>query len=128
MRPTTPWLVRLEELKTVADRLSVKVLVKPQESMWDSRLVFEHRHRGADGSGERPGRTCRIRQESRRRRSPPPSRRTATPITGRLTPTATDTLSADVLVGTGDARAVQARSRRGYRSIGRLGRQRQTGR
>jgi Domain of unknown function (DUF4436) len=31
-------LVRLEELKTVANRLAVKVLVYPQESMWDSRL------------------------------------------------------------------------------------------
>jgi Domain of unknown function (DUF4436) len=31
-------LVRLEELKTVANRLSVKVLVYPQESMWDPKL------------------------------------------------------------------------------------------
>ena len=31
-------LMRLEELKTVANRLSVKVLVYPQEAMWDQRL------------------------------------------------------------------------------------------
>src|SRR5271154_4308262 len=31
-------LVRLEELKTVANRLAVKVLVYPQEAMWDPRL------------------------------------------------------------------------------------------
>jgi hypothetical protein len=31
-------LVRLEELKTVANRLAVKVLVYPQDSMWDQRL------------------------------------------------------------------------------------------
>src|ERR1700723_2120315 len=31
-------LVRIEELKTVANRLGVKVLVYPQEAMWDPRL------------------------------------------------------------------------------------------
>ena len=31
-------LVRLEELKPVANRLAVKVLVYPQESMWDQKL------------------------------------------------------------------------------------------
>jgi hypothetical protein len=31
-------LVRLEELKPVANRLAVKVLVYPQESMWDNKL------------------------------------------------------------------------------------------
>src|ERR1700733_10563161 len=31
-------LVRLEELKTVANRLAVKVLVYPKEEMWDPRL------------------------------------------------------------------------------------------
>src|ERR1700759_5546914 len=31
-------LVRVEELKTVANRLGVKVLVYPQENMWDPKL------------------------------------------------------------------------------------------
>ena len=31
-------LVRIEELKTVANRLGVKVLVYPQENMWDPKL------------------------------------------------------------------------------------------
>jgi hypothetical protein len=31
-------LIRLDELKTVANRLAVKVLVYPKEDMWDSRL------------------------------------------------------------------------------------------
>src|ERR1700744_1380968 len=31
-------LIRIDELKTVANRLGVKVLVYPQEAMWDPRL------------------------------------------------------------------------------------------
>ncbi|OBA61699.1 DUF4436 domain-containing protein [Mycobacterium sp. 1100029.7] len=97
-------LVRLEELKTVANRLSVKVLVYPKEEMWDSRLEV-------------------LKSDTAVRMDPPndlgdlvyPAGKSpaqvATTIEAHGDPGIwpfdsyeTDTLSADVLVGSGDER------------------------
>jgi hypothetical protein len=97
-------LVRVEELKTVANRLGVKVLVYPQEAMWDSRLDV-------------------LKQDTAVRMDPPndlgdlvyPAGKSpaqvATTVEAHGDPEIwpfdsyeTDTLSADVLVGTGDDR------------------------
>ncbi|BBZ45805.1 DUF4436 domain-containing protein [Mycobacterium parmense] len=97
-------LVRLEELKTVANRLTVKVLVIPQDSMFDKRLDV-------------------LKSDTAVRMDPPndlgdlqyPAGKSpaqvATTIEAHGDPNSwpfdsytTDTLSADVLVGTGDAR------------------------
>ncbi len=97
-------LVRLEELKTVANRLTVKVLVIPQESMFDQRLEV-------------------LKTDTAVRMDPPndlgdllyPAGKSpaqvATTIEAHGNPNdwpfdsySTDTLSAEVLVGTGDDR------------------------
>lgn len=97
-------LVRIEELKTVANRLAVKVLVYPQEVMWDRRLDV-------------------LKQDTAVRMDPPndlgdlvyPAGKSpaqvATTIEAHGDPEIwpfdsykTDTLSADVLVGSGDDR------------------------
>jgi uncharacterized protein DUF4436 len=97
-------LVRLEELKTVANRLSVKVLVYPKEEMWDSRLDV-------------------LKQDTAVRMDPPndlgdlvypagksPAQVSTTvdahgdPEIWPFDSYRTDTLSADVLVGSGDER------------------------
>jgi hypothetical protein len=97
-------LVRLEELKTVANRLAVKVLVYPQESMWDSRLDV-------------------LKSDTAVRMDPPndlgdlvypagksPAQVATTveahgdPDTWPFDSYTTETLSADVLVGSGDDR------------------------
>lgn len=97
-------LIRVEELKTVANRLGVKVLVYPQEGMWDSRLDV-------------------LKQDTAVRMDPPndlgdlvyPAGKSpaqvATTVEAHGDPEIwpfdsyeTDTLSADVLVGTGDDR------------------------
>jgi hypothetical protein len=97
-------LVRLEELKTVANRLSVKVLVYPQSAMWDQRLDV-------------------LKSDTAVRMDPPndlgdlqyPAGKSpaqvATTIEAHGNPSnwpfdtyTTDTLSADVLVGSGDDR------------------------
>jgi hypothetical protein len=97
-------LVRVEELKTVANRLGVKVLVYPQEAMWDSRLDV-------------------LKQDTAVRMDPPndlgdlvyPAGKSpaqvATTVEAHGDPEIwpfdsyeTDTLSADVLVGSGDDR------------------------
>ncbi|MEZ0349583.1 DUF4436 domain-containing protein [Mycobacterium sp. pR1184] len=97
-------LIRLEELKTVANRLGVKVLVYPQEAMWDSHLDV-------------------LKQDTAVRMDPPndlgdlvyPAGKSpaqvATTVEAHGDPEIwpfdsyeTDTLSAEVLVGTGDDR------------------------
>ncbi|MGV0068699.1 DUF4436 domain-containing protein [Mycobacterium colombiense] len=97
-------LVRLEKLDTVANRLTVKVLVIPEESMFDKRLDV-------------------LKTDTAVRMDPPndlgdlqyPAGKSpaqvATTIEARGNPNnwpfdsySTDTLSADVLVGQGDAR------------------------
>lgn len=97
-------LVRLEELKTGDNRLKVKVLVYPHESMWDSRLDV-------------------LKSDTAVRMDPPndlgdlvypagkaPAQVETTieahgdPSTWPFDTYKTDTLSADVLVGTGDDR------------------------
>ncbi|MGO9381378.1 MAG: DUF4436 domain-containing protein [Mycobacterium sp.] len=97
-------LVRLEELKTVANRLTVKVLVIPEDSMYDKRLDV-------------------LKTDTAVRMDPPndlgdlqyPAGKSpaqvATTIEAHGDPNnwpfdsyTTDTLSADVLVGQGDAR------------------------
>jgi hypothetical protein len=97
-------LVRLDELKTVANRLAVKVLVYPKEEMWDSRLDV-------------------LKQDTAVRMDPPndlgdlvyPAGKSpaqvATTVDAHGDPEIwpfdsyrTDTLSADVLVGSGDDR------------------------
>jgi uncharacterized protein DUF4436 len=97
-------LVRLEELKTTANRLTVKVLVIPQDSMFDKRLDV-------------------LKSDTAVRMDPPndlgdlqypagksPAQVTTTveahgdPNNWPFDSYKTDTLSADVLVGTGDAR------------------------
>lgn len=97
-------LIRLEELKTVANRLTVKVLVIPQDSMFDKRLDV-------------------LKTDTAVRMDPPndlgdlqyPAGKSpaqvATTIEAHGDPNnwpfdsyTTDTLSADVLVGSGDAR------------------------
>jgi Domain of unknown function (DUF4436) len=97
-------LVRLEELKTVANRLTVKVLVHPQDSMFDQRLDV-------------------LKTDTAVRMDPPndlgdlqyPAGKSpaqvATTIEAHGNPNnwpfdsyTTDTLSADVLVGSGDDR------------------------
>jgi hypothetical protein len=97
-------LVSLEELKTVANRLTVKVLVIPQDSMFDKRLDV-------------------LKTDTAVRMDPPndlgdlqyPAGKSpaqvATTIEAHGDPNnwpfdsyTTDTLSAEVLVGTGDAR------------------------
>jgi Domain of unknown function (DUF4436) len=97
-------LIRIDELKTVANRLAVKVLVYPQEAMWDSRLDV-------------------LKQDTAVRMDPPndlgdlayPAGKSpaqvATTVDAHGDPEiwpfdsyATDTLSADVLVGSGDDR------------------------
>jgi hypothetical protein len=97
-------LVRLEELKTVANRLAVKVLVYPKEEMWDPRLDV-------------------LKQDTAVRMDPPndlgdlvyPAGKSpaqvATTVDAHGDPEIwpfdsykTDTLSADVLVGSGDDR------------------------
>jgi Domain of unknown function (DUF4436) len=97
-------LIRLEELKTVANRLTVKVLVIPQESMFDQRLEV-------------------LKTDTAVRMDPPndlgdllyPAGKSpaqvATTIEAHGNPNnwpfdsySTDTLAADVLVGSGDDR------------------------
>lgn len=97
-------LVRLGELKTVANRLTVKVLVYPNQSMWDSRLDV-------------------LKADTAVRMDPPndlgdlvypagksPAQVETTieahgdPGTWPFDTYKTDTLSADVLVGSGDDR------------------------
>lgn len=97
-------LVRLEKLDTIANRLTVKVLVIPEESMFDKRLEV-------------------LKTDTAVRMDPPndlgdlqyPAGKSpaqvATTIEARGDPNnwpfdsySTDTLSADVLVGQGDAR------------------------
>jgi hypothetical protein len=97
-------LVRLEELKTVPNRLAVKVLVYPQSSMWDQRLDV-------------------LKSDTAVRMDPPndlgdlqyPAGKSpaqvATTIEAHGNPSnwpfdtyTTDTLSADVLVGAGEDR------------------------
>jgi hypothetical protein len=97
-------LVRLEELKTVANRLTVKVLVIPEDSMFDKRLDV-------------------LKTDTAVRMDPPndlgdlqyPAGKSpaqvATTIEAHGDPNnwpfdsyTTDTLSAEVLVGSGDAR------------------------
>ena len=97
-------LVRLEELKTVANRLTVKVLVIPQDAMFDKRLDV-------------------LKTDTAVRMDPPndlgdlqyPAGKSpaqvATTVEAHGDPSnwpfdsyTTDTLSADVLVGSGDAR------------------------
>jgi hypothetical protein len=97
-------LIRIDELKTVANRLGVKVLVYPQEAMWDPRLDV-------------------LKQDTAVRMDPPndlgdlayPAGKSpaqvATTVEAHGDPEiwpfdsyATDTLSADVLVGSGDDR------------------------
>ncbi|CDO87032.1 hypothetical protein AWC29_23825 [Mycobacterium triplex] len=97
-------LVRLEKLETVANRLGVKVLVYPQEAMWDPRLDV-------------------LKQDTAVRMDPPndlgdlvyPAGKSpaqvATTVEAHGDPEIwpfdsyeTDTLSADVLVGSGDDR------------------------
>ena len=97
-------LVRIEELKTVANRLAVKVLVYPKEEMWDSRLDV-------------------LKSDTAVRMDPPndlgdlvypagksPAQVTTTvdahgdPEIWPFDSYKTDTLSADVLVGSGDDR------------------------
>ncbi|HEY0226361.1 MAG TPA: DUF4436 family protein, partial [Mycobacterium sp.] len=97
-------LVRIEELKTVANRLGVKVLVYPQENMWDPKLEV-------------------LKSETAVRMDPPndagdlvyPAGKSpamvATTVEAHGDPEIwpfdsykTDTLSADVLVGSGDDR------------------------
>jgi hypothetical protein len=97
-------LVRIEEIKTVANRLAVKVLVYPQEAMWDPRLDV-------------------LKQDTAVRMDPPndlgdlvyPAGKSpaqvATTVDAHGDPEIwpfdsyqTDTLSADVLVGSGDDR------------------------
>jgi Domain of unknown function (DUF4436) len=97
-------LVRLEELKTVANRLSVKVLVKPQESMWDSRLDVLNTDTAVRmdpandlgdlvyPAGKSPAQVATTVEAHGDSNNWPFDTYT------------TDTLSADVLVGTGDAR------------------------
>ncbi|WP_445162007.1 DUF4436 domain-containing protein [Mycobacterium sp. Dal123C01] len=97
-------LVRIEEIKTVANRLAVKVLVYPQEAMWDPRLDV-------------------LKQDTAVRMDPPndlgdlvyPAGKSpaqvATTVDAHGDPEIwpfdsyqTDTLSAEVLVGSGDDR------------------------
>jgi hypothetical protein len=97
-------LVRVEELKTVANRLAVKVLVYPQSTMWDPRLDV-------------------LKADTAVRMDPPndlgdllyPAGKSpaqvATTLEAHGNPNnwpfdsyTTDTLSADVLVGSGDDR------------------------
>lgn len=97
-------LVRLEELKTVANRLTVKVLVIPQDSMFDHRLDV-------------------LKTDTAVRMDPPndlgdlqyPAGKSPAQVTTTIEAHGdannwpfdsytTDTLSADVLVGVGDAR------------------------
>lgn len=97
-------LVRLEELKTVANRLSVKVLVKPQESMWDSRLDVLNTDTAVRmdpandlgdlvyPAGKSPAQVATTVEAH------------GDPNNWPFDSYTTDTLSADVLVGTGDAR------------------------
>ncbi|GBG36965.1 DUF4436 domain-containing protein [Mycobacterium montefiorense] len=97
-------LVRLEELKTVANRLTVKVLVIPQDSMFDKRLdVLKTdtavRMDPANDLGD---------LQYPAGKSPA---QVATTVEAHGDPNnwpfdayTTDTLSAEVLVGTGDAR------------------------
>jgi hypothetical protein len=97
-------LVRLEELKTVANRLSVKVLVKPQESMWDSRLDVLNTDTAVRmdpandlgdlvyPAGKSPAQVATTVEAH------------GEPNNWPFDSYTTDTLSADVLVGTGDAR------------------------
>ena len=97
-------LVRLEELKTVANRLSVKVLVKPQESMWDSRLDVLNTDTAVRmdpandlgdlvyPAGKSPAQVATTIEAH------------GDPNNWPFDSYTTDTLSADVLVGTGDAR------------------------
>jgi hypothetical protein len=97
-------LVRLEELKTLANRLSVKVLVKPQESMWDSRLDVLNTDTAVRmdpandlgdlvyPAGKSPAQVATTVEAH------------GDPNNWPFDSYSTDTLSADVLVGTGDAR------------------------
>src|SRR5262249_5546633 len=97
-------LIRLEELKTVANRLSVKVRVYPQEAMWDQRLDVlktdtSVRMDPANDLGDLVYPAGKSPAQ------------VATTIEAHGNPNnwpfdsyTTDTLSADVLVGQGDAR------------------------
>ena len=97
-------LVRLEELKTVANRLAVKVLVKPQEAMWDSRLDVLNADTAVRmdpandlgdlvyPAGKSPAQVATTVEAH------------GNPNNWPFDSYSTDTLSADVLVGSGDAR------------------------
>ena len=97
-------LVRLEELKTLANRLLVKVLVKPQESMWDARLDVLNTDTAVRmdpandlgdlvyPAGKSPAQVATTVEAH------------GDPNNWPFDSYSTDTLSADVLVGTGDAR------------------------
>jgi hypothetical protein len=77
-------LVRVEELKTVANRLAVKVLVYPQSTMWDPRLLYP--------AGKSPAQVATTLEAH------------GNPNNWPFDSYTTDTLSADVLVGSGDDR------------------------
>lgn len=79
--------IRLEELKPTLNRLSVKVLVRPQDNMVNQRLDVLTEDTAVRMDPPNDLGDLVYPAESRRRRSPPPSRRVAIPITGRLIPT-----------------------------------------
>jgi len=80
-------LIRLEELNTVEERLTVKVLVIPQEDMVNQRLHVLTTDTAVRMQPPMTWETWSTRPESRPRRSPPRSRRAATTTTGHSTPT-----------------------------------------
>ena len=97
-------LVRLEELKTVANRLSVKVLVIPQDNMFDKRLdvlttdtsvrFYPENDLGdlVYPAGKAPAQVATTLEAH------------GDPANWPFDSYTTDTISADVLVGQGDAR------------------------
>lgn len=97
-------LVRLEELKTVANRLTVKVLVIPQDSMFDKRLDVLKTDTAVRmdpandlgdlqyPAGKSPAQVATTIEAH------------GDPSTWPFDSYSTDTLSAEVLVGQGDAR------------------------
>jgi Domain of unknown function (DUF4436) len=97
-------LIRLEELKTVANRLTVKILVIPQENMWDKRLDVLNTDTSVRmdppndlgdlvyPAGKSPAQVATTIEAH------------GDPNTWPFDSYSTDTLSAEVLVGTGDAR------------------------
>ena len=77
----------LEELKTVANRLTVKVLVIPQDSMFDKLLDVLKTDTAVRMDPPNDLGDLQYPAGSRQRRSPPQSRHMPIPITGRWTPT-----------------------------------------